>query len=85
MKAPLKTKKAWFPLRPLLAFWSHMHLNVLPLSYRTIYSVSVPVKRVKAQALAALGQGEEVSLEWDTEAGLPSYDSDPASRFPYGC
>lgn len=49
----------------------------------TIYSVAVPVKRVKPQARVGL-DGElmavdGITLEWETES-----DADVSGRFPYG-
>lgn len=50
----------------------------------TIYSVAVPVKRVKPQARVALEGGvteiDGISLEWELEG-----DADASGRFPYGC
>ncbi|KAK9813193.1 hypothetical protein WJX72_010421 [[Myrmecia] bisecta] len=50
----------------------------------TIYSVAMPVKRVKPQArleLAAAADADGVSLEWDAE----DPESDPSGQFPFGC
>lgn len=51
----------------------------------TIYTVSVPVRRVKPQARLSLGEGEEaadgVTMEWEND----DPDADPSARFPYGC
>jgi len=50
----------------------------------TIYSVAVPVRRVKPEARAGLEGGEIDGmqvLEWDPS----DKDSDPSSRFPMGC
>ena len=50
----------------------------------TIYSVAVPVKRVKPTA--RVGLEEDVaeqgvsSVEWDAD----EWDADPAARFPWG-
>eukprot|EP00884_Botryococcus_braunii_P000786 jgi/Botrbrau1/10708/Bobra.357_1s0010.1 len=50
----------------------------------TIYSVAVPVKRVKPQARVALDgavmEVDGISLEWEIEG-----DADASGRFPYGC
>lgn len=57
-------------------------------SLGTVYSVAMPVRRVKAKAALPNGdQAEEEVLttsdpmEWDLEDA----ESDPSSRFPYGC
>ncbi len=51
----------------------------------TIYSVAMPVKRVKPQARVNLEEAAEaadgVTLEWDAE----DPDSDPSGQFPFGC
>lgn len=51
----------------------------------TIYTVSVPVRRVKPQARLSLGEGADdadgVTMEWENE----DPDADPSARFPYGC
>lgn len=52
----------------------------------TIYTVSVPVRRVKPQARLSLGEGKEeaaegVTMEWESE----DPDADPSARFPFGC
>ena len=52
----------------------------------TIYTVSVPVRRVKPQARLPLGEeggeaSEGVTMEWENE----DPDADPSERFPYGC
>lgn len=52
----------------------------------TIYTVSVPVRRVKPQARLSLGEGngeaaEGVTMEWEKE----DPDADPSARFPFGC
>lgn len=57
----------------------------------TVYSVNIPVRRVKAEARfseamaadpAPLPAGADgVMIEWDPE----DYDSSPANRFPMGC
>lgn len=52
----------------------------------TIYTVSVPVRRVKPQARLSLGEGEVeaadgVTMEWEKD----DPDADPSARFPYGC
>lgn len=52
----------------------------------TIYTVSVPVRRVKPQARLSLGEGEVeaadgVTMEWEND----DPDADPSARFPYGC
>lgn len=57
-------------------------------SMGAIYSVSVPVRRVKAEnRFERLNGGgdsildaEGVSLSWDES----NWDSDPSERFPYG-
>jgi hypothetical protein len=54
----------------------------------TIYSVAVPVKRVKPQARLPTSEGaldvDGITLEWD--AGAPADgEGDLSSRFPYGC
>lgn len=52
----------------------------------TVYSVNIPVRRVKAETrfstdVTIAGVPEGVSLEWDPQ----DYNSDPSSRFPMGC
>ena len=53
----------------------------------TIYTVSVPVRRVKPQARLSLGEGDPeaadngVTMEWETD----DPDADPSARFPFGC
>eukprot|EP00798_Chlamydomonas_sp_ICE-L_P030599 gene30599-35610_t len=52
----------------------------------TVYSVNIPVRRVKADVRFADVMQEAtsqdgVTLEWHPE----EYDSDPSSRFPMGC
>ena len=52
----------------------------------TIYTVSVPVRRVKPQARLPLGEdggeaAEGVTMEWEKE----DPDADPSARFPFGC
>ncbi len=52
----------------------------------TIYTVSVPVRRVKPQARLSLGEGETetsegVTMEWEND----DPDADPSARFPFGC
>ena len=52
----------------------------------TIYTVSVPVRRVKPQARLPLGEdgseaSEGVTMEWEKE----DPDADPSARFPFGC
>ena len=54
----------------------------------TVYSVAMPVKRVKPQARLA-GQSDAdtatnadgITMEWDQE----NPDSDPSAQFPFGC
>lgn len=49
----------------------------------TVYSVAVPIRRVKPEARLALnadGEIEDVTFEWNPE----DLDSDPSARFPYG-
>ena len=50
----------------------------------TIYSVAVPVKRVKATARIGLEEDSEgpsvSSVEWNAE----EWDADPSARFPWG-
>ena len=48
----------------------------------TIYSVAVPVKRIKPQArvpLGADGVADGVSLAWEADP-----NADASARFPYG-
>ncbi|GAX79851.1 hypothetical protein CEUSTIGMA_g7291.t1 [Chlamydomonas eustigma] len=52
----------------------------------TVYSVNIPVRRVKPDSRfgSNLPEGqlaEGITLEWDPE----NWDSDPSSRFPMGC
>lgn len=53
----------------------------------TIYTVSVPVRRVKPQARLSLGEGDPeaadngVTMEWEND----DPDADPSARFPFGC
>ena len=53
----------------------------------TVYSVAIPVKRVKPQArLPNTEEPDEttpdgITMEWD----LDDSESDPSGRFPYGC
>lgn len=53
----------------------------------TVYSVAMPVKRVKPQARLPSPQDEEdtstdgITMEWD----MDDEDADPSGRFPYGC
>lgn len=53
----------------------------------TVYSVAMPVKRVKPQArLPSPEESEDestdgITMEWDQE----NADSDPSGRFPFGC
>lgn len=50
----------------------------------TIYSVAVPIKRVKPVARAPMAEDVEVdgiTLRWDSA----DPDSDPSDQFPYGC
>jgi hypothetical protein len=50
----------------------------------TIYSVSVPIKRVKAVARVPMENDVEVdgiTLRWDSD----DKSSDPSAQFPYGC
>lgn len=49
----------------------------------TVYSVAVPIRRVKPEARLALnaeGEIEDVTFEWNPE----DLESDPSARFPYG-
>lgn len=49
----------------------------------TVYSVAVPIRRVKPEArMAWQGEGdlEEITFEYDPD----DFDSDPSARFPYG-
>jgi cell division topological specificity factor MinE len=49
----------------------------------TVYSVAVPIRRVKPEARLALGADgeiEDLTFEWNPE----DLDSDPSARFPYG-
>ena len=50
----------------------------------TIYSVAVPVKRVKPTARIGLEEESDEpsvsSVEWNAE----EWDADPAARFPWG-
>ncbi len=51
----------------------------------TVYSVNIPVRRVKAdqrfEGLEGVTDGDVVTLQWDPS----DYNSDPSSRFPMGC
>lgn len=53
----------------------------------TIYTVSVPVRRVKPMARLSLGEGDPeaadngVTMEWEND----DPDADPSARFPFGC
>ncbi len=49
---------------------------------RRIYSVAVPVRRVKPVAMVPLGDpdADGVTLQWDPS----DENSDPSSRFPFG-
>ncbi len=53
----------------------------------TVYSVNIPIRRVKPEARfgpGGLPEGEVadgITIEWDPE----SWDNDPAARFPMGC
>ena len=53
----------------------------------TVYSVAMPVKRVKPQArLPGTEEPDEatpagISMEWD----MDDAESDPSGRFPFGC
>ena len=53
----------------------------------TVYSVAMPVRRVKPQARLASSDEDEdtstdgITMEWD----MDDKDSDPSARFPYGC
>ena len=50
----------------------------------TIYSVALPIKRVKPVARVPMEDDVEVdgiTLRWDSS----DPDSDPSSEFPYGC
>ncbi|KAG2490025.1 hypothetical protein HYH03_011490 [Edaphochlamys debaryana] len=62
-----------------------VHIDDDP-SLGTVYSVAIPVRRVKAEARFSDGRIETtssdgVTLEWDPA----DLNSDPSSRFPYGC
>eukprot|EP00879_Flechtneria_rotunda_P003497 GHRR01003727.1.p1 GENE.GHRR01003727.1~~GHRR01003727.1.p1 ORF type:complete len:218 (+),score=61.59 GHRR01003727.1:265-918(+) len=49
----------------------------------TVYSVAVPIRRVKPEARLALnaeGQIEDLTFEWNPD----ELDSNPSARFPYG-
>lgn len=49
----------------------------------TVYSVAVPIRRVKPEARLALnadGEIEDLTFEWNPE----DVESDPSARFPYG-
>lgn len=48
----------------------------------TIYSVAVPIKRVKQNAVIPYGDEEGgILVEYDES----NPESDPSSQFPYGC
>ena len=51
----------------------------------TIYSVAVPVRRVKPQARlpseTEAMEADGITLSWDADDKL----SDPSERFPFGC
>jgi cell division topological specificity factor MinE len=52
----------------------------------TIYTVNVPVRRVKPKARVPLTEDgsadiDGISMEWDNE----DPEADPTERFPYGC
>ena len=53
-------------------------------SVGTVYSVSMPVKRVKPQARLPFGEdsttADGVVIQWDEEDS----ESDPSDRFPFG-
>lgn len=61
-----------------------VHVNVtMDSDLGTIYSVAVPVRRVKPVAQVPLTDIETdgITLTWEPE----DENADPSARFPYGC
>ncbi|KAK9824795.1 hypothetical protein WJX74_009346 [Apatococcus lobatus] len=68
-----------------IAAEEQVHVNVtMDEAVGTVYSVSMPVKRVKPQARLPLGEDsttpDGVVIQWDEEDS----ESDPSDRFPFG-
>ncbi|KAK9838388.1 hypothetical protein WJX84_000373 [Apatococcus fuscideae] len=68
-----------------IAAEEQVHVNVtMDEAVGTVYSVSMPVKRVKPQARVPIGEdsttADGVVIQWDEEDS----ESDPSDRFPFG-
>ena len=70
-------------LRPLTYPWAQVNIST-DVDLGTIYSVALPIKRVKPVARVPMEDDVEVdgiTLRWDSD----DPDSDPSSEFPFGC